>query len=118
MVAALSWIALPGCAMSPPPAELGPLSPAVRAYARNPLVCAPTALGNGIGGVAGYLPALALGLVTFPLLAVLPERAEEAAVRTYFYSLPYLLGFALGTPFLPVSYLAPEDACRFGSVAG
>ncbi len=104
--------------MAPPPAELGPLSPAVRAYARNPIVCAPTAAGNVIGGVVGYFPALALGLVTFPVLMALPDGAAEATLRGYFYTLPYLVGFTLGTPFLPFSYLAGEDPCRFESVSG
>jgi hypothetical protein len=111
-------LAIPACAMTPPPAELGPLSPAVRAYSRNPVVCAPTAVGNAIGGAVGYLPALALGFVTFPLLAALPERAADATLRAYFYTLPYLLGLALGTPALPFSYLAPADPCEFRSVSG
>jgi hypothetical protein len=73
-------------------------------YSRNSIVCVPTAIGNLAGA-----PGLPLWLATAPL----GDVYVSAAVRTVFVTAPAFAGGALtGLPFLPLSYLEPEEPCH------
>src|SRR5262245_56727032 len=75
-------------------------------YSRNAIVCAPIFLGNALGLVVGS-PFLALGIGLSR--AGMPKTGGGIAMAGY---VPiYLLGGALGTPFLPFSYLMKENPC-------
>ena len=89
-------IALTGCAHRLQEYDLwAPLKPVLDPYSRNPIVCIPTAVGNIIGGAPGIpLWALSGGLLR-PLID-LPAFA---------------VGGVVGLPFIPLSYLRPEDPC-------
>jgi hypothetical protein len=85
-------------------------------YSRNGIVCIPTALGNVIGGVPGMIPLAPFGLV-FGLVD-LDEHETTGRVASWlffgFSTFPAIVvGGAVGTPFLPFSYLAPENPCNF-----
>jgi hypothetical protein len=75
-------------------------------YSRNSIVCAPTLIGNALGTFVGS-----------PFLLGAAKAKHEhwnLAADSLWYTgmVPvYALGGALGTPFLPFSYLKRSDPC-------
>lgn len=88
------------------------MQPAMDLYSRNVIVCLPTALGNAAGGLPGTLLLAPFALVD------LDKHQTTERVAGYltgaFVTVPALVGGgAVGTPFLPFSYLAEENPCNF-----
>lgn len=122
----------PACAQAPPtPGTWGYSLPARQLarvaydegpYGRNAIVCVPATAGGGLAAVVsapvlvvGYILVVPLDLVAYgmgwvddhggawPLMGILTDVGWLAAD---------IVGFAAGTPFLPLSYLADESrAC-------
>jgi hypothetical protein len=110
-VAALLALLQIGCAHRSS-GELGRLQPVVDPYSRNLIVCIPTAFGNVVGGFPGLLPLAPFGLVD------MDEHETTERIASYLSGalslVPALVvGGAVGTPFLPFSYLADEDPCHW-----
>ncbi len=89
----------------------GAVQPFADQYARNSIVCLPTGLGNLLG---------APGWIAFSSDETTNSAANDTAgnVRRFLYNVFALApavagGFVVGTPFLPFSYLGPEDPCHF-----
>lgn len=101
-----------GCALQSGPPCLKGLAPVARPYSRNWVVCAPTAVGNYAGALAG-------GVLSAPFAATAElyrEGAGEQVIRV-FATVPALLaGGTTGLPFLPLSYLADENPCGTAEV--
>ena len=110
-LAILTLLAL-GCAHRSPAGELGPLQPLIDPYSRNGIVCMPTALGNAIGGFPGQIPLAPFGLVDMDEHET-TERVASWLLFSFSVFPALVVGGAVGTPFLPFSYLAPEDPCNF-----
>jgi hypothetical protein len=118
LIALLVLVAASGCASLVAPEELAAFDSqheTISRWARNPIVCAPTAIGNSAGAVAGFpLAVLALGP------AVLAEHLlgdEGLAFRIYgsAYWAPVLAGGAVtGSLFLPLADLIDEHPCDLG----
>lgn len=75
-------------------------------YSRNGIVCGPTYVGNVLGAAAGS-PFFLIGW----WLKTASLEKTGSAVMTAGWVPVYIVGGALGTPFLPFSYLAKEDPC-------
>ena len=87
----------------------GRFEPFNELYSRHLIVCLPTAIGNSIGWVPGIIIA-----APFWLVARLVSEPTARKVASPIAGGPTLFGgFVLGTPFLPFSYLAREQACRW-----
>lgn len=88
------------------------MQPVMDAYSRNDVVCLPTALGNAVGGLPGTLL-----LAPFALVDLDRHKTTERVagyLTGAFVTVPALVvGGAVGTPFLPFSYLAAENPCNF-----
>ena len=83
----------------------GPIAPLADLYSRNMIVAGPTLSGNLIGCGVGVAFALALR----PIARASGD--DDDAVMLYAIMVPsYAGGFALGTPFLPFSFLAPPTS--------
>ena len=111
-----------GCASDLPPAQLGlyePFAPQVTTFSRNTLVCAPTAMGNAVGGVVGYpLALLTLGPAW---LAGWFSDDEDLAFKIYgtpFWTPVLLMGGVTGALFLPPALFMDEEPCDFGVSTG
>ncbi|MBW2267605.1 MAG: hypothetical protein JRH16_03435 [Deltaproteobacteria bacterium] len=88
----------------------------ITAFSRNPIVCAPTALGNTVGGLIGA----PLALAVFPLVwpATLFTSDDDYLFQIYgttFWGPVLLTGGAIGGVFYPLSLLADENPCSFGT---
>jgi len=111
-----------GCASQLPPAQFAAFEPQaeyIALGARNPIVCAPTAIGNSAGALAGYpLALLALGP------ALLAEwLADDDGLAFEIYGTAYwapvlLVGATTGAIFLPMSYVMDERPCDLGVSTG
>lgn len=76
-------------------------------YSRNAIVCTPTMIGNFVGMIAGS-PFFLIGKGANSL------GLERTAIGFgVMGNIPiYVVGGALGTPFLPFSYIAREKPCE------
>ena len=91
--------------------------PAFDLYSRNPIVCIPTGIGN-LAGVPGML---VVGPVVVAIDAAFDPDEDGVfpwivmPFSTVLVAIPaYAGGLALGTPFVPVSFLSDEDPCDWG----
>ena len=85
-------------------------------FSRNPMVCAPTAVGNTIGGLMGAPLALAIYPLVWP--ATLFTSNDDYLFQTYgttFWGPVLLTGGAFGGLFYPFSRMMEEDPCSFGT---
>jgi len=90
-------LALTGCAQRLQEIDYwGDLKPVLDPYSRNSIVCVPTAIGNLIGGAPGVPLWLLSGGSLRPIVVDIPAFA---------------VGGIVGLPFIPLSYLRPEDPC-------
>jgi len=120
--ALIALVAAVGCASKLPPAQLAGFesrAETIALWARNPIVCSPTAIGNAAGALAGY----PLALVTLgpALLASLLSDDEDLAFQIYgtAFWLPVLfVGAVTGSVFLPMSYAIGEHPCDLGVSTG
>jgi hypothetical protein len=111
-----------GCASQIPPGQLAAFEPQaeyIALGARNPIVCAPTAIGNAAGALVGY----PLALITLgpALLAEWLSDDDDLAFQIYgtAFWIPVLLtGAATGAVFLPMSYAIGEHPCDLGVSTG
>jgi hypothetical protein len=104
-------LVLVGCAHRSPD-QLGPLQPVVDPYSRNGIVCLPTGLGNLIGGVPGQLALAPFTFVDMEKHQTI-ERIASYLMVVLSIAPAFVAGGALGTPFLPFSYLADEEPCHW-----
>ena len=111
-----------GCASYVPKGQLAafePHSETIALWARNPIVCAPTALGNAAGALAGVPLAIVTALPAW--IAAWSSGDDDLAYRIYgtAYWAPILLGgAAVGSVFLPFSYAMGKDLCYLGVSGG
>jgi len=111
-----------GCASYVPEQQLGvyaPHSETIALWARNPIVCAPTALGNAVGALVGG----PIAFLVWPAakLTAWSKGDDDLAYRIYgsaFLTPVLLVGAAVGSVFLPLSYAAGKDLCYLGVSAG
>jgi len=114
----IALIAASGCASVVAPEELAAFESQhdqISRWARNPIVCAPTAIGNAAGAVAGY--PLALLTIGPALLSEYLTDDEGLAFRIYgtAFWIPVLAsGAVTGSLFLPFAYLMDERPCELG----
>lgn len=87
-------------------------------YGRNAIVCVPTTVAGHLVGVGAAVAALGLYSVGWPVDYFIshgfqPEQSRPVA--TMLSNLSWLLGdiggLAVGTPFLPIAYLAKQSQC-------
>ncbi|HVH07731.1 MAG TPA: hypothetical protein VNE71_17195 [Myxococcota bacterium] len=108
---AILALVLVGCAHRSPD-QLGPLQPVIDPYSRNGIVCIPTGLGNVIGGVPGQLALAPFALVDMEVHRT-TERIASYLMAVLSIAPALVVGGAMGTPFLPFSYLADEEPCHW-----
>jgi hypothetical protein len=87
----------------------------ITAFSRNPIVCAPTALGNAVGSLVGAPLALAIYPLVWP--ATFFTSNDDYLFQIYgttFWGPVLLSGGAIGGLFYPLSLLRGEDPCSFG----
>src|SRR5262245_22754553 len=105
------------CACAQRTGFFGPLDPVADEYARNQIVCLPTGIGN-LAGLPGFILLLPFGYLEERRGRYDDEIGPVRVVQMTAFGVlvlgPAALGgFAVGTPFLPLSYLADEDPCHF-----
>jgi hypothetical protein len=108
-----------GCASTLEEGQLAgfePLRKPITEFSRNAIVCAPTALGNTVGGLAGGVLALAIYPLVWPAtLFTADDDYLFDAYGTAFWG-PTLLGGAItGGLFYPLAMRASERPCSFGT---
>ena len=88
----------------------------ITAFSRNPIVCAPTVLGNVAGGLMGAPLALAIYPLVWPATLFTPNDDYLFQIYgTTFWGPVLLSGGATGGLFLPLSLLIGEHPCSFGT---
>jgi hypothetical protein len=97
-----------GCGSRYVPSDNNPLKPVVNLYSRNAIVAAPT-LG------ANYLCGIVVAPISFGLAAI-SHRAGEISWDYGVVSAASICGAIVGTPFIPLSYLCPEDPWYIGKI--
>lgn len=108
-----------GCASPLPDGQLaafegmrGPIT----SFSKHPMVCAPTSVGNAVGGLIGA--PLALAVYPFVWPATLFTEDDDYLFQAYgttFWGPVLLVGGATGGLFLPPAMLFKEDVCFFGT---
>jgi hypothetical protein len=109
-----------GCGTNLPPRQFlayESRSSEILLFARNPIVCAPTVIGNGAGAVLGFGLAASMSLPSYLAERFSGNEGLKERIDGALYLGPTLLGGALtGVVFLPISYLIGEHPCDLGLV--
>lgn len=107
-----------GCASNLPADQLAAFEPMrgpITTFARHPMVCVPTSLGNMAGGLVGG----PLALLVYPFVwpATFFTADDDYLFQAYgttFWGPVLLMGGATGALFLGPAMLFDEDPCTFG----